>query len=95
MTPDIDDLAAKAAVLRNLHHGPDVLLLPNAWDVASARIFEEAGFDAVATTSAGVANTLGIDLSEAILGKLKKNALKYPADQYQGRYSLEKQDERK
>ena len=42
-----------------LHHGPKVLLLPNAWDVPSARIFEEAGFPAIATTSAGVANSLG------------------------------------
>lgn len=43
----------------NLHSGPDILLLPNAWDVASARIFEEAGFRALGTTSAGVAFSLG------------------------------------
>src|SRR5579864_8269038 len=42
-----------------LHHGPKILVLPNAWDVASARIFEAAGFPAIATTSAGVANSLG------------------------------------
>src|SRR5579863_8764215 len=42
-----------------LHHGPKILVLPNAWDVASARIFEEAGFPAIATTSAGVAFSLG------------------------------------
>ena len=42
-----------------LHHGPSILVLPNAWDVASARIFEEAGFPAIGTTSAGVANSLG------------------------------------
>jgi 2-methylisocitrate lyase-like PEP mutase family enzyme len=42
-----------------LHHGTKMLLLPNAWDVASARIFEDAGFPAIATTSAGVANSLG------------------------------------
>ncbi len=42
-----------------LHEGPDVLLLCNAWDAASARIVEDAGFPAVATTSAGVANSLG------------------------------------
>lgn len=36
-----------------------MLLLPNAWDVASARIFEEAGFPAIATTSAGIAFSLG------------------------------------
>jgi 2-methylisocitrate lyase-like PEP mutase family enzyme len=33
--------------------------MPNAWDVASARVFEEAGFGAMATTSAGIAFTLG------------------------------------
>ena len=42
-----------------LHHGPKPLVLPNAWDVASARIFEEAGFPAIGTTSAGIANSLG------------------------------------
>ena len=36
-----------------------MLILPNAWDVASARIFEEAGFPAIATTSAGIAFSLG------------------------------------
>jgi NTP pyrophosphatase (non-canonical NTP hydrolase) len=32
--------------------------------------------------------TLGIDLSEAILAKIKKNALKYPAERYKGRYTV-------
>jgi 2-methylisocitrate lyase-like PEP mutase family enzyme len=49
----------KAELLRRLHHGPDVLVLPNAWDCASARIFERAGFPAIASTSAGLANSLG------------------------------------
>jgi 2-methylisocitrate lyase-like PEP mutase family enzyme len=51
--------AAKAEAFRGMHHGPKVLVLPNAWDVASARIFEGAGASAIATTSAGVAFTLG------------------------------------
>jgi 2-methylisocitrate lyase-like PEP mutase family enzyme len=42
-----------------LHRGPNILVLPNAWDVASARIFEEAGFAAIGTSSAGVAFSLG------------------------------------
>jgi 2-methylisocitrate lyase-like PEP mutase family enzyme len=42
-----------------LHRGPKILVLPNAWDSASARIFEDAGFPAIATTSAGVAFSLG------------------------------------
>ncbi len=49
----------KAEQLRSLHRGPEVLALPNAWDCASARIFEELKFPAIATTSAGVAHSLG------------------------------------
>jgi 2-methylisocitrate lyase-like PEP mutase family enzyme len=49
----------KAEKLRALHRGPEILVLPNAWDCASARIFEELGFPAIATTSAGVAFSLG------------------------------------
>ena len=47
-------LAEKAEAFRALHHGARPLVLPNAWDVPSARIFEDAGFPAVATSSAGV-----------------------------------------
>jgi 2-methylisocitrate lyase-like PEP mutase family enzyme len=43
----------------DLHRGPKILVLPNAWDAASARIFEEAGFPAIGTSSAGVAFSLG------------------------------------
>jgi 2-methylisocitrate lyase-like PEP mutase family enzyme len=49
----------KAIQFRQLHRGPCMLILPNAWDVASARTFEDAGFPAIATTSAGVAFSLG------------------------------------
>lgn len=49
----------KAEILRQLHRGPDILVLPNAWDAISARIFESEGFPAIATTSAGMANSLG------------------------------------
>src|ERR1700688_2822675 len=52
-------MPGKAEILRKLHQGPRILVLPNAWHVASARIFEVAGFPAIATTSAGVANLLG------------------------------------
>jgi 2-methylisocitrate lyase-like PEP mutase family enzyme len=50
---------SKAEILRALHSGPKILVLPNAWDVASARIFETAGFAAIGTTSAGIAMSLG------------------------------------
>jgi 2-methylisocitrate lyase-like PEP mutase family enzyme len=56
----------KAARLRQLHDRSRILVLPNAWDAASAVIFEEAGFAAIATTSAGVAWTLGYADGERI-----------------------------
>jgi 2-methylisocitrate lyase-like PEP mutase family enzyme len=56
---DIVTQAKKAERLRELHHGPRILIFANAWDVISARMVEEAGFPAVASTSAGVAAVLG------------------------------------
>ena len=61
MTP-----AEKAARLLALHHSEAPLLLPNAWDVASARALEEMGFPAVATSSAAIANGLGYPDGECI-----------------------------
>src|SRR5262245_47541573 len=52
-------MADKAERLRALHQGPPILVLPNAWDAASARVFEAEGFPAIATSSAGVAAALG------------------------------------
>jgi 2-methylisocitrate lyase-like PEP mutase family enzyme len=49
----------KVNQFRKLHQGPRILVLPNASDVASARIFEDTGFPAVGTSSAGVAYSLG------------------------------------
>ncbi|MGW7412240.1 isocitrate lyase/PEP mutase family protein [Streptomyces sp. NPDC054863] len=57
----------KATLLRSLHTTPKApLLLPNAWDVASALLIEEAGATAVATTSAGVAWSLGSPDGDAL-----------------------------
>ena len=52
-------LQEHAAQLLALHHGTHPLILPNCWDAASARLFEEEGFPAAATSSAGVAFSLG------------------------------------
>lgn len=49
----------KAELFRSLHVPSHPLVLVNAWDAASARVVELAGFPAVATTSSGVANALG------------------------------------
>ncbi|MDN0195254.1 isocitrate lyase/phosphoenolpyruvate mutase family protein [Streptomyces sp. S.PNR 29] len=54
----------KADTFRALHHHRppgDPLVLPGPWDAASARVFEEAGFPALATPSAGVAASLGYE----------------------------------
>ncbi len=56
---ELKEQGQKAEELRKLHGGPRVLVLPNAWDVASARVLEELGFPAIATTSAGVVFALG------------------------------------
>ena len=51
---------------RKLHYGPDLLVLPNAWDAASARLLAAAGFPAIATTSAGIAFARGFSDGERI-----------------------------
>jgi 2-methylisocitrate lyase-like PEP mutase family enzyme len=60
-----DPSQEKATTLRALHVAGDPLVLPNAWDAASARMVEAAGFRAVATSSAAVAGVLGYDDREA------------------------------
>lgn len=46
---------ARSRTFRQLHAGPDILMLANAWDAGSARLIESIGARAIATTSAGVA----------------------------------------
>ncbi len=57
---------AKAEAFRAMHDRSRILVLPNAWDAASALVFENAGFKAIATTSSGVANSLGYPDGQAI-----------------------------
>ena len=63
--PMQDEQRERAARFLALHRGPQILLLCNAWDAASARVVEAAGFPAIAATSAGVANSLGFPDGEA------------------------------
>lgn len=56
---DPDEQSALAERLRALHRAPPILLLPNAWDAASAKLYEKEGFSAIGTTSAGIASALG------------------------------------
>jgi 2-methylisocitrate lyase-like PEP mutase family enzyme len=57
--------ASKAEAFRALHRGPRLLLMANAWDASTARLFEAEGFAAVATTSGGVSWALGYPDGEA------------------------------
>jgi 2-methylisocitrate lyase-like PEP mutase family enzyme len=62
LTPDLESRCDR---LRSLHRSGAPLLLPNAWDVATARAVVAAGFPVVATTSGGVASALGYEDHEA------------------------------
>src|ERR1041384_630065 len=62
------DLQGRCDLLRSLHRPGDPLLLPNAWDVATARAVVAAGYPVVATTSGGVASTLGYEDHEGAPG---------------------------
>ncbi len=61
LTTEEGALASRCELLRSLHVPGDPLVLPNAWDVASARDVVAAGFPVVATTSGGVAASLGYE----------------------------------
>ena len=51
--------ASKAATFRALHERPGAFVIPNPWDAGTAKILTTLGFEALATTSAGLAFTLG------------------------------------
>lgn len=51
--------ADKAAAFRALHARPGVFVMPNPWDAGTARLLASLGFEALATTSLGLANSLG------------------------------------
>lgn len=53
------DQSQRARDFAALHQGPDLLVLPNPWDAGSARMLAHLGFKALATTSAGLAYSLG------------------------------------
>jgi 2-methylisocitrate lyase-like PEP mutase family enzyme len=53
------DQPARIATFRALHAGPDVFVMPNPWDAGAAKLLASLGFPALATTSSGMAMTLG------------------------------------
>jgi 2-methylisocitrate lyase-like PEP mutase family enzyme len=63
---DRDTQRARAEAFRAMHDRSRILVLPNAWDAMSARVIEDAGARAIATTSAGAAFSVGYPDGEAI-----------------------------
>ena len=62
----MDPQSERAHLFRELHNRKKLFVLPNAWDVPSARLFEDEGFPAVATSSAGMMVSLGYPDGEEI-----------------------------
>ncbi len=50
----------KGRVLRDLHHGSGAFIIPNPWDIGTAKLLASLGFEALATTSAGYAFSRGL-----------------------------------
>jgi 2-methylisocitrate lyase-like PEP mutase family enzyme len=67
--------ATTAEIFHRLHDGPSVLLLPNCWDAASARLLESLGAQAIATTSAGLAWSCGYPDGDALPVRELANAV--------------------
>lgn len=51
--------AERARAFRALHERPGIFVMPNPWDAGTAKLFASLGFEALATTSFGLANALG------------------------------------
>lgn len=63
------DLATKALQFQALHQRPGAFVIPNPWDAGSARLLTSLGFEALATTSAGLAFSLGRRDGEGALSR--------------------------
>ncbi len=61
--------ASRAERFRDLHTRPHLFVVPNPWDAGSARILATLGFEALATTSAGFAFSLGRPDAQRALGR--------------------------
>ena len=57
--PDLARQTARAVAFRALHERPGAFIIPNPWDAGTARLLAALGFEALATTSLGLANMLG------------------------------------
>jgi 2-methylisocitrate lyase-like PEP mutase family enzyme len=63
------DIQARAEAFRQLHDRPGTFVVPNPWDAGSAKLLESLGFEALATTSAGYAFSLGRPDAAAAVGR--------------------------
>ena len=61
--------SARAEVFKSLHERPGVFAIPKPWDAGSARMLAKLGFEALATTSAGLAFSIGKPDAEAAIGR--------------------------
>lgn len=57
---DRDTVFEKGRIFRDLHAGPGAFVIPNPWDIGTAKLFQSLGFKALATTSAGYAFSRGL-----------------------------------
>jgi 2-methylisocitrate lyase-like PEP mutase family enzyme len=65
----MDAQSARAEAFRTLHERPGIFAIPNPWDAGSARILATLGFEALATTSAGFAFSVGRPDAEGAIGR--------------------------
>jgi 2-methylisocitrate lyase-like PEP mutase family enzyme len=62
----------KAVLFRALHERPGAFVIPNPWDAGTAKLLTSLGFEALATTSLGLANTLGSATIRTVVSALGK-----------------------
>src|SRR5438046_2698735 len=64
-----DSQSARAEAFKSLHERPGIFAIPNPWDAGSAKMLAALGFEALATTSAGLAFSLGRPDAEGAIGR--------------------------
>lgn len=62
----MNDMLIKSKIFNDYHQDSSILILPNAWDVMSAKIYEDLNYRAIGTTSAGIAASLGYSDGEQL-----------------------------
>ncbi len=65
----VDSQAARAEAFKSLHERPGIFAIPNPWDAGSAKMLAALGFEALATTSAGFAFSIGRPDAEGAIGR--------------------------